>query len=133
MSQKERNEIDTRYQWNLTDLYPTLDDWRNDLTSLNLESKKFLSFKGKLGASATNLLDYFTFNSDFSKRLARVAIYVSLLSDEDLRNADNNALYKEVEQLYVDLSQLTDFVSSELAAIEKETFEKFAKENFVVE
>jgi len=128
MSQKERNEIDTRYQWNLTDLYPTLDDWRNDLTSLNLESKKFLSFKGKLGASATNLLDYFTFNSDFSKRLARVAIYVSLLSDEDLRNADNNALYKEVEQLYVDLSQLTDFVSSELAAIEKETFDKYLSE-----
>ena len=128
MSQKERNEIDSRYQWNLTDLYPTLDDWRNDLNALRTQAQQYPRFKGQIGTSATNLLEYFTFSTNLSKQLSRVAIYSSLLLDEDMRNADNNALDKEVEQLYVDINQLSDFVSAELAAIDNATFERYLAE-----
>lgn len=128
MSQKERNEIETRYKWNLADIYPTLDDWRAELEALTNESGKIRSFKGRIGASAADMLQYFEFNSDFSKRFARLAIYASLLSDEDMRNADNMALYKEIENLSINCAQLSDYESAELAAIEEETFDKYMKE-----
>lgn len=125
MAQKERVEIEERYKWNREDLYPSLQAWRDHKAQITESMGKAAEFRGHLADSAQALLDFLVFDSEIEKQLRRLALYASLLYDEDVSNADSAALTKEIEQVEVDYHQLTFFATPELAAIAPETYEAF--------
>ncbi len=127
-AQKERSEIADKYKWNVYDLYNSDEAWSNRKAELTRESEKIVSFKGTLGSSAQNLLKYLQFNDNLMKEASRLSLYASLKADSDLRDADNQARQKELNQFFVEYSQKASFVSPELAAIPKETIDKFLSE-----
>lgn len=128
MATKTRAEVETRYKWDLTPLYPSVEAWREAKTALAGRIGEIAAFKGKIGESAQSLLNYLSLSYDFDKELSRLYIYTSLLSDEDVSNADNMALTKEIEQVAIDYDLATDFVRPEMAAIPDETIERYIKE-----
>ena len=117
MAQKERSEIDDKYKWNVYDLYSSDDEWEAKLAEVIEKSKHITDFKGRIGRSAKDLLDYFDFTGEINKEFTRLSIYSSLKADEDLGNQDNIARDKKIEMAYVDYEQLSSFDAPELAAI----------------
>lgn len=128
MAQKERSEIEDKYKWNVYDIYPSDDAWAQRKQELTEQCKKITDFKGRIGKSASDLLQYFEFTSNLSKELVRLSIFTSLKSDEDLSNQDNLAKDREVEMLYTDYQQLSSFTGPELAAIPQETIDSYLTE-----
>lgn len=128
MAQKERSEIADKYKWNVYDLYPSDEAWTASKNAVVEKTKGIVDFKGRLGNSAKDLLDYFTFTSEINKEVGRLSIYASLKSDEDLRDADNLARDKELELAMVEYGQISAFARAELAAIPNETIDKFLAE-----
>ncbi len=125
MAQTDRKDIDEKYKWNLSDLYSSKDVWAEHKKSLAEKIKEVSRFKGHIADSAIALLDFFTFDSNIEKEMARLSIYASLLSDQDVNNAENLALVKEIESLSIDYVQLTHFVRPELSAISADTYAAF--------
>lgn len=42
-----REEIDTKYKWNLAEIYPSWDDWDKDVEVLNA-FQELVTFKGRI-------------------------------------------------------------------------------------
>lgn len=128
MAQKVRNEIEEQFKWNIADIFGSIEEWRQTKENLSSQLHKFADFKGSIGQSAKQMLDFLTFDGQFDLTLRKVSLYASLLYDEDLANADNAALCKEVEQLEIDYRQVSFFATPEMAAIDRVVYDKFMAE-----
>ena len=127
-AQKERSEIDDQYKWNVYDLYSSEQAWNQSLAELVKRSEQVTSFKGTLGQSAQNLLKYLQFSDEMMKEASRLSLFASLKTDADVRDAENQARQKQVRQFFVEYGQKASFVSPEMAAIPKETMDRFISE-----
>ena len=67
-AQKERNQIDEQYKWDLTHLYTTEEDWQKAKQELTDEIPTIESFKGNLTKSSDQLLACLDFDSEWSKK-----------------------------------------------------------------
>ena len=52
----KRSEVKEEYTWNLKDMYPSVDAWKEDLKALAGLMEEIASMEGKAAASAENLL-----------------------------------------------------------------------------
>lgn len=128
MAQVERSNVEDKYKWDLTPIYKSVDDWRQEKEKLAQSISDIRKYKGRLAESASTLYAYLHQDSENGRIMAKLYIYASLLSDQDIRIADNLALVKEVQQVGINYAQLTDFVSSEMASIPEETYKKFREQ-----
>ncbi len=127
-AQKERSEIEDKYKWDVTDLYESDEVWSQKLDAMAENMKQITSFKGKIGASASDLLSYLTYSDDLMKEGYQLYIYASLKSDWDLRDQENMGRVKQIREVFINYSQMASFVSPEMAAISEEDIQKFLKE-----
>lgn len=125
MAQLEREQVEEQYKWDLTPLYNSVEDWRKAKEALEAQMSKIRDFKGRLADSASTLYEYLHQDSENQRILSKLYLYASLKSDQDVSKAENLALVKEMEQVDVNYSQLTDFDNAELAAISDETYASF--------
>ena len=125
---KTREEVDAQYKWDLTPLYASTEEWRKAKDALQKRLAEIRNYKGRLAESASTLLSYMRLSDSLDKEMSRLYLYASLLSDEDVSNADNMALTKEMEQVGIEYDQLADFARPELSAISDITYDKYMAE-----
>ena len=121
---KTRDEIDEKYKWDLSQIYSSLEEWNKDFEYVKANGDKYLEFKGKLN-NADNILKYFKFAEEFSKKTDSLYMYAALKFDEDTSNSKYQELKGKIEKLLTDLSAKTSFVLPELLKLSKEDFDKF--------
>jgi len=125
MALQDRNDIDEKYKFDLRPLYRDEDEWKKSLDEVRNMINEVARYKGRLAESAATLLEYLIFDSEFHRKTSQLNLYTSLKSDIDLRNADNVAQNKQVEQLYIDYEQANAFSVAELAAIPDDTLDAY--------
>lgn len=124
---KTRDEIDDKYKWDLSQIYKTEDEWLKDFEYVKANGDKYLEFKGKLN-NADNILNYFKFDEEFSKKADSLYMYAALKFDEDTSNSKYQELKGKIEKVLTDLSAKTSFVIPEILKLSKEDFERFMEE-----
>lgn len=124
---KERSEIDAKYKWNLTDLYPSVDAWQKAKQDLADRLPKLEAHRGKLGGSADNLYRALTDMMDFSRDFSRLYTYASQLSDEDARVAQPREMNDEAEQLGVRFGSAVSWMDPEILALGKDRIAAYVK------
>ena len=70
--QKTRDQIDDKYKWDLTTIYKTDEIWYEELDHVSKKIEKVTNYKGKITASAKNLLDYLQFDETLERRLYKL-------------------------------------------------------------
>jgi oligoendopeptidase F len=125
---RQRSEISKEYKWNLEDLYPSDQAWKDAKEKIASQFDEVEKFKGKLGNSASELLACLEFNTKLSKEFGRLASYASMKSDEDLRNSNNLSMKQELEQLATKYSSKAAFITPEIVEMSKEKIDSFIKE-----
>ena len=124
---KTRDEIDDKYKWDLSQIYASLEEWNKDFEYVKASGDKYLEFKGKLN-NADNILNYFKFDEEFSKKADSLYMYAALKFDEDTSNSKYQELKGKIEKVLTDLSAKTSFVIPEMLKLSKEDFERFMEE-----
>ena len=124
---KTRDEIDDKYKWDLSQIYSSLEEWNKDFEYVKANGDKYLEFKGKLN-NADNILNYFKFDEEFSKKADSLYMYAALKFDEDTSNSKYQELKGKIEKVLTDLSAKTSFVIPEMLKLSKEDFERFMEE-----
>ena len=115
-------------EWDLTDLYPTLDAWNAERERVNAKIQTISTYEGTLGNSAESLLAAFDAISAINKEAARVFIYASLGGDEDLRNAEGQERLGLARTMFAGLGQATAFIAPEILEIGENKIEAYIAE-----
>jgi oligoendopeptidase F len=126
---QERTDIDEKYKWNLNDLFPTLDSWKNEKEKITASFSKVGEFKGKLGNSAGQLKAALEQFYMIHKEFVKVYVYASMYSDQDTRESDALAMKQEVRQLWTEMSKISSYIEPEILAIPQDKIDQFFKDD----
>jgi oligoendopeptidase F len=125
---KTREDIDTKYKWNLEDLYSSVDDWQKDVKAIESRIPEITEFQGKLSESSQNLLTTLENMYSIYKNYYKLSSYSSRLKDQDLGNSTNESLAQQASNLGTKLSEAASYFDPEVLEIDKETMDKFYNE-----
>jgi len=114
--------------WNLKNLYPTLNDWNIDYQKLEKMIEYMGSFQGKLG-NYDSFLAYYKTQKELAVLTHKVYQYAALLSHLNMKNTNNAARVQKMSYLMSKLNQVTAFEAPELLAIGKEKIDSFIKKD----
>ncbi|WP_235794062.1 oligoendopeptidase F [Virgibacillus salidurans] len=124
----KRAEVPEEQKWNLNDLFTSNEAWELELAKVQEDVSEVTQFKGKLGASAANLLNGLRAQEQLQERVTRVATYASLKSSADGTNPDNQRDSAKVSSALATINTKLSFIQSELLRLSDETIQQFLKE-----
>jgi oligoendopeptidase F len=115
--------------WNLTDLYPTLKDWQDSYARTQAAADKFGAYQGTLGNSAGAMLKALVAVSDLNRESARLYVYTSLASDQDVRVSANLERNQQARALLTHLAEKTSWMAPEILHVGANKVNAYLAEN----
>jgi len=128
MAYESREEIDSKYKWDLSSMFPSDEAFEAGLEELKAYCPKLLAFKGKISTSAQALLEFLQLEDQMTLLLYKIINYVERKSDEDTRVAKYQAYVANATSVYTQVGEATSWFAAELLAIPAESVEKFYAE-----
>ena len=123
-----RDQTKLEDTWDLTLLFPTMEDWRRAFEELQREYVKIAGFRGRIGASAQALREVLEFEKALGLKIERLGHYAMLKSSEDSSDPVNLSREGQFENLMTLIGEASSFVSPEIQEIDDATFEAFLAE-----
>ncbi len=121
----ERNEIDARYKWDLSVIYPTQDDFDADYRKAQEAIKDFAKYETLMCNSAKDLYNTLKSMTDIQSIIEKLWQYAHLNFDVDAANDDYQSLYAKVRNLAIDAGTVSWFVEPYLLRIDEETIQSW--------
>ena len=128
MAYESREEIDSKYKWDLSSMFPSDEAFEAGLEELKAYCPKLLAFKGKISTFAQALLEYLQLEDQMNLLLYKIINYAERKSDEDTRVAKYQAYVANATSAYTQVGEATSWFAAELLAIPAESVEKFYAE-----
>ena len=128
MAYESREEIDSKYKWDLSSMFPSDEAFEAGLEELKAYCPKLLAFKGKISTSAQALLEFLQLEDQMNLLLYKIINYAERKSDEDTRVAKYQAYVANAMSVYTQVGEATSWFAAELLAIPAESVEKFYAE-----
>ncbi len=113
----QRSEIKGEYKWDLTDIYPTDDDWEKDFKWIEKKLVKYKSFEGTFHKNPEKLLECLKFDDKIGRKLERLYLYAMLSKDSDMRITKYQGMDDRIKSLYTAVSTANAFIRPELLSI----------------
>ncbi|HYK73592.1 MAG TPA: oligoendopeptidase F [Pseudoneobacillus sp.] len=120
-----RNKIDAQYQWNLEDIYSSLEDWKEDFQSLSEKIVELSNFEGTLSKGPDFLLEYLQLNTEINLVKERLGVYAKFRHDENTKDTERQELLLQLQPLEIQYSTATAFFIPELLELDSETLETY--------
>lgn len=128
MAYESREEIDSKYKWDLSSMFPSDEAFEAGLEELKAYCPKLLAFKGKISTSAQALLEFLQLEDKMTLLLYKIINYAERKNDEDTRVAKYQAYVANATSAYTQVGEATSWFAAELLAIPAESVEKFYTE-----
>ena len=123
--ERDRAKIPDKYKWNLADVYPSEEAWREAKDRVVEEIPKLGGFRGTLASSATRLADALDLLSRLNKEAARAYVYASMLSDQDTRVSKYQGMQQEMVNVGAKLGAEAAFIEPEILKTDRATIDRF--------
>ena len=128
MAYESREEIDSKYKWDLSSMFPSDEAFEAGLEELKAYCPKLLAFKGKISTSAQALLEFLQLEDQMNLLLYKIINYAERKSDEDTRVSKYQAYVANATSAYTQVGEAISWFAAELLAIPAESVEKFYAE-----
>ncbi len=115
--------------WDLSDLFPTPDDWYTARQQVLAELDDIEQQRGTLSESAGSLYRTLRLISDTRRLAGRVAVYASLEADEDLRETEPQERRQLADAMFARLREATAWVDPELMSAGRARIMSFVAED----
>ncbi|MBI9070494.1 MAG: oligoendopeptidase F [Melioribacteraceae bacterium] len=125
----KRDEIDSKYKWNVEDIYSSSEKWEEDFKWISSNFKNYSEFEGKLGESADQMLAMLKFDQKVGVTIGHLHLYAMLSRDIDLGNSDNQGRYNKLMAVLADVSAASSFITPEILSIPEDQLWKMVEEN----
>ena len=114
-----RSSIDSRFQWNINDIYPDQESWKTASQQFKKDVDAFSQYKGQLHDCQT-LKTVLREQEKLSIIISKLYAYARLQQDTDNANQKFQALVGEAEALAAAFSNAVSFVEPELLSLSQE-------------
>lgn len=123
---KQRSEIDAKYKWDLSSVFPDEDAWEKSLEQVRAGLGGFDRFKGKLAGAAANIREALKLRDSLSVTAGNLVVYAGLKLDEDNRAGKYQEMQSRASDIYSRLSSAASFIQPELLAMDSSTLMGYA-------
>lgn len=121
----KRDEIDEKYKWKLSDMYPGIDQWEADFNSVKKSIQEIAKYKGTLDKSPENLLQCLKLSNDMMATNDMVYVYARMKRDEDNGNSTYQALSDRASTLSTEVYAAISFIVPKITSIPEDKIESF--------
>ncbi len=125
---KKREEIDSKYKWQLNDIYDNESQLQEDISRLQKLFDKVVTYKGKLNNPEV-LLDYYEYSKEVDILANKVYIYILLNHLIDTDNDKYNRLLCEVQYLLQRFEENSSYILPELNSYDLSYLESLLQDN----
>jgi oligoendopeptidase F len=115
--------------WDLSDLYATPQAWADAFGRTQAAADALEAYKGTLGSSATAMLTALDAISAVKREAARLSVYASLKSDEDLRVAGDQERRQQSQSVGTLVAEKSSWLAPEIIALGADTVHRFLAES----
>ncbi len=127
MELRERKDMDTAYQWKLTDIFADEAAYEAAYAKAEEAVKKIDAVKGTLGKSAKNLKDGLDVVFSAAEQVELVYIYSMLAKSGDNGDPKNQEREGKAMGLYIAFGTATSFLEPEILAIPEKKLASYMK------
>jgi len=124
----DREKITDNYKWDLTKIYGSIQEFRDDIDLVKNKIQEFVKYKD-INYDENNLYEVIELSMSVSRILEKLEVYTSLLCDEDTRINKNQELKEEINNLYSDYVKASYFVDVDILKLDYAQVERFYEEN----
>ena len=117
--------MENKLNWNLKELFEDENDLENSIKMFYELLDKIKTFKGRLGNSVDEMYEYFKVLEKTLELHERIYAYAMFKYHQDMSNVEAIKLYKRVEKISTDFSEVESFASPEISKISNERLEEF--------
>ncbi len=125
----ERKDIDKKYKWDLSAIYPTEEAFEADFRETEALISKFGQYEKTMCQNSDELCLTLGAVEEIGNRIRRLWQYASLGFSVDMQNNENQAKSVRVRNLSVSASSATWFVSPRLIKLDTELLASWLREN----
>ncbi len=123
-----RQDVPQADTWDLSPIFADAEAWQREFDAVAGEYLSFQRFKGRMGESASTLLEALDADAAISLRLERLQHYAGLRSSEDSSDAGNLAREAVLSNLLTRISEAASFFTPEIQAISDEVFATYLED-----
>ena len=120
-----RSEIDAKYKWDLTRVYPSDEAWEEDLAKVKELSPQFEDFKGKLLSNPETLLSAIELSEEIGQTFGKLYHYAANNMNVDLKNEKYQAMYQRVRNAAIKSGSYSSFYAPEMLEKDYSVLESF--------
>ncbi len=122
-----RQEVDSAYQWQITDIFPNDEAWADMCADVKDAITAIKSMQGGL-INKNSILVTLHIRDEIAKALELIYPYARLQQDVDNGNGHNQFLTGTAEVIISDFDNATSFIEPELLALPQEELEALAND-----
>ena len=123
-----REEIQEQYIWDLTKIFKDINEFNELYNELKKEIQDYSKNEKIMLESATNFYNAINDYYKITRKLEKLYVYTSLLSDEDTSNNNNQALKLRITNLYDEWSKNSFFLTTNILKKDYKEIEEYYKE-----
>ena len=124
-----RSDIDAKYKWDMTAVYPTEEAWEDDLNLVKKLYPRLGDYKGRLLSSPEVLLESIELRNQVNQTLWKLYHYASNSSNADVRNEKFQEMVQRVINESVKIGQITAYFTPEILQNEYSVLEDLMANN----
>ena len=125
--QKERNEIDKKYQWSVDKMYTSKEQWEEDFKQVDILSDQFTKLNGEFTKSGDSLLEAFKELEAIQRKMQNVFVFARMKKDEDNTMELYQSMADRAQSQIARVSAKTAFFQPELILAGKDKIMGFVK------
>src|SRR5215813_13930560 len=114
---RERDQIDDRFKWDLTKIYPDWNAWQTAYAELDRKIDEFAALRGSLAGGSKALLGALALRDQIGQLEYKVWYFASLCYDQDQRDNQANAKRQQVQILFAKAAQASAWFDPELLMV----------------
>ena len=94
-----KKTIDSKYTWDLTDIFKTKEDFENEISKFEEKLDQIKKYQGKLSVSSENIYNCYYLYEKALEHYEKIYGYGMLKFHLDMANQENIKLFKKCEAI----------------------------------
>ena len=123
-----REKIEECYKWDLSKIYSSINNIREDIKNVRNKLTEFSKYKD-ISYDENSLYEVINLSMEVSRTISKLEVYASLLCDEDTSINKNIELKEEINNLSSEVINATYFIEPNILKMNYSDIEKFYLKN----
>lgn len=124
-----RDNIETKYKWNLSDIYKNWNEWDNDLKLLTELIKEIPTFENNITTDSKKFIKLLKLEEKISRLMDKLYLYPYMLRDLNSKDVTAAEKMQTIEHIYAEYSVSSSWITPKILEIPKEIMDKWIEEN----